>query len=210
MAGWYTLQHVFYEDAGALAVDLNLLDASGTVVFTETRFTAADTIPAEVGGNRYAWFTFINVVDGVAVDDHQLSLPVSPTGKSNFGFVSKYKKGGSVPTGNTEFVFQAADLNFHTSSYQWLLVNQADGDAQFKGEGTINGGYDDNGNPYKFMLWATDGDQKDPAEPDQLRIKIWWDDGGDEHVIYDNKVDGDEFGLEIGGGNIVVHSGKKK
>jgi hypothetical protein len=34
------------------------------------------------------------------------------TGKANFGFVSKYKKGASTPTGNTEFQFKAGDLNF--------------------------------------------------------------------------------------------------
>ena len=30
----------------------------------------------------------------------------SLTGKATFGFVSKYKKGASIPTGNTEFHFQ--------------------------------------------------------------------------------------------------------
>jgi hypothetical protein len=39
-------------------------------------------------------------------------------GKGTFGFVSKYKKGATVPTGQTEFMFQAGDLNFHSSSYQ--------------------------------------------------------------------------------------------
>jgi YVTN family beta-propeller protein len=32
-------------------------------------------------------------------------------GKANFGFVSKYKKGATVPTGQTEFQFHVADLN---------------------------------------------------------------------------------------------------
>ncbi|MCB0297608.1 MAG: hypothetical protein KDI38_19190 [Calditrichaeota bacterium] len=71
-AGWYTLQHVFYESGGALAVDLNLLDSGGNVLFTETRTNASDVIPDEVGGNRYAWFTFINVDGGVAVDEFEI------------------------------------------------------------------------------------------------------------------------------------------
>jgi hypothetical protein len=187
-AGWYTLQHVFYEDSGALAVDLNLLDSLGTVLFTETRFNAADTIPGEVGGNRYAWFTFINVAGGIAVDEHQLLVPMFPTGKANFGFVSKYKKGATVPEGNTEFQFEAGDLNFHSTSYEWLLVTGSDY-AKFKGSGTINGAGD-----YKFMLWAGDND------PDTFRIKIWYEDGGNEIVVYDNGMD-----QAIGGGNIVVH-----
>jgi hypothetical protein len=76
-AGWYTLQHVFYDNSGVLAVDLNLLDADGNALFTETRSDAADTIPAEVGGNRYAWFTYVNVPGGVPVDNHQLILSLS-------------------------------------------------------------------------------------------------------------------------------------
>ena len=60
------------ESGGALAVDLNLLDSGGNVLFTETRTNASDVIPDEVGGNRYAWFTFINVDGGVAVDEFEL------------------------------------------------------------------------------------------------------------------------------------------
>lgn len=71
-AGWYTLQHVFRDNAGVLAVDLNLVDADGNVLWTETRSTPLDTIPAEVGGNRYAWFTTIDVGGGIAVDAHEL------------------------------------------------------------------------------------------------------------------------------------------
>ena len=109
-------------------------------------------------------------------------------GKANFGFVSKYKKGASVPTGNTEFQFKAGDLNFHSNNYDWLVVTGSDY-ARFKGTGTINGEGE-----YKFMIWAGDG------EPDTFRIKIWYEEGGEEMVVYDNGMD-----QAIGGGNIVVH-----
>ncbi|HMB64330.1 MAG TPA: PKD domain-containing protein, partial [Eudoraea sp.] len=59
------------------------------------------------------------------------------TGKANFGFVSKYKKGQSVPDGNTEFQFQTANLNFKSTSYDWLIV--AGTKAMLKGNGNING-----------------------------------------------------------------------
>jgi len=72
------------------------------------------------------------------------------TGKATFGFVSKYIKGKVDPTGNTEFQFKAGDLNFKSTSYEWLVV--AGARAQFKGLGTING----TGN-YGFMLTAIDG-----------------------------------------------------
>jgi len=111
-------------------------------------------------------------------------------GRASFGFVAKYKKGASVPEGNTEFQFKAGNLNFHSTSYDWLVVNQGGARAQFKGSGTINGSGD-----YTFMLWAGDG------EPDTFRIKIWYEDGGTEVVVYDNYME-----QTIGGGSIVVHT----
>jgi hypothetical protein len=107
------------------------------------------------------------------------------SGKATFGFVAKYKKGADIPEGNTEFVFKAGDLNFHSTSYEWLVV--AGNKAQFKGVGTINGE-----GTYKFMIFADDDD------PDTFRIQIW--DAGDG-LVYDN---GSQQSL--GGGSIVVHS----
>jgi hypothetical protein len=75
--GWYTLQHVFRDQGGALAVDLNLVDGNGDVLFTETRFNPADLIDSIVGGNRYGWFT--HVTDTVVpLDDTRLDLAVIP------------------------------------------------------------------------------------------------------------------------------------
>jgi hypothetical protein len=71
-AGWYTLQHMFYDDGGALAVDLNILDSGGNILFTETRSDAGDVIATEIGGNRYGWFTFINVDEGIGVDEQEI------------------------------------------------------------------------------------------------------------------------------------------
>jgi hypothetical protein len=116
----------------------------------------------------------------------------SLTGEATFGFVSKYKKGAIVPTGNTEFQFHVGDLNFHSSEYDWLVATGSDY-AKFKGTGTINGSGE-----YKFMLWAGD------ADPDTFRIKIWTEDEfGVETVIYDNG-----FDQAIGGGSIVIHAKK--
>jgi len=113
-------------------------------------------------------------------------------GKATFGFVSKYKKGAAVPTGNTEFQFKAGDLNFQSDSYDWLVI--AGDKAMYKGTGTINGTGD-----YGFMLSATDSD------PDLFRIKI--QDKINDDVIYDNKQDGED-GTQLGGGQIIVHKGK--
>ena len=64
------------------------------------------------------------VTGGGWVDSPQGAYVPDPslTGKATFGFVSKYKKGASVPTGQTEFQFKAGDLNFHSTSYDWPLV----------------------------------------------------------------------------------------
>jgi hypothetical protein len=121
----------------------------------------------------------------------------SLAGKANFGFVSKYLKGASVPTGHTAFEFKMAGLSFSSQSYEWLVVNQSGTNAQFKGSGLINGAADSNGNAYQFMLWAGDG------APDTFRIRIWWEDANGEHDVYDNGVD-----QPIGGGSIVVHTKK--
>ncbi|MFC3613555.1 VCBS domain-containing protein, partial [Lutimaribacter marinistellae] len=67
-SGWYTLQHVFREDGGVLAVDLNVIADDGTVLFTETLSDPADTIGVVVGGNRYGWFTDITIPGGLAID----------------------------------------------------------------------------------------------------------------------------------------------
>jgi hypothetical protein len=116
------------------------------------------------------------------------------TGKATFGFVAKYKKGANAPDGQAEFQFQAGNLNFHSSSYDWLVVTGSDY-ARFKGTGTINGYGGDYGD-YKFMLWAGDND------PDTFRIKIWEeDDDGNEFVVYDNGMD-----QAIDGGSIIVHT----
>lgn len=114
-------------------------------------------------------------------------------GKAHFAFVSKYAKGKTVPDGNASFRFKVADLDFESTSYEWLVVNQGGTNAQFKGSGTINGGLAPNGTEFRFMIWARD------ASPDTFRIKIWYENGG-EVVVYDNGHD-----QPIGAGSIKVH-----
>jgi hypothetical protein len=130
------------------------------------------------------------------------------TGKAKFGFVSKYKKGGTIPTGETEFNFKVADLNFHSTSYDWLVI--AGAKALYKGIGTINGEGE-----YKFMLTGIDANvnEHDAFDVDRFRIRIWSeDDQENENVVYDNgfgaKDDDDFATTEIGGGSIVIHKSK--
>ena len=122
------------------------------------------------------------------------------TGRANFGFVSKYPKGQSVPSGNTDFQFQAAGLNFKSTVYDWLVV--AGAKAQYKGSGTINGAGD-----YGFMLTAVDGQVNGGGGVDRFRIKIW--DKASGAIVYDNQVAADDNATpttSLGGGSIVIHN----
>jgi YVTN family beta-propeller protein len=124
------------------------------------------------------------------------------SGRATFGFVSRYERGATVPSGMTEFAFQLADLRFRSSSYAWLVV--AGSRAQFKGTGTIN----DQGS-YGFMITAVDGGPGNRGG-DRFRIKIW-DRDTDDAVVYDNQVacsDTTDAALPctgLLGGNIVIH-----
>ena len=129
----------------------------------------------------------------------------SLSGRANFGFVSKYKKGANTPSGNTDFRFKAGDLDFHSDTYDWLIITGAR--AQYKGVGTINGA----GN-YGFMLTAIDAALTPSTDTDLFRIKIWDMDAGDA-IVYDNQIgagDNADPTTAIAGGSIVIHTQGKK
>lgn len=128
----------------------------------------------------------------------------SLSGKANFGFVSKYKKGATVPTGQTEFHFQAGNFRFFSDTYQWLVVSGPKG--QYKGTGSVNG---ESG--YSFLLTLTDGQVSGGGGTDKFRIKITNTATG--ALVYDNVVgapdDMDKANPQVlGGGSIVIHTGK--
>jgi len=173
-----------YANAGIHALGLTVTDSDGDIC--QQTFEYVVVYDPEGG--------FVTGGGWIDSPEGACELDLSLTGKANFGFVAKYKNGASTPDGSTEFQFKAGDLNFRSSSYDWLVVNQNDSNAQFKGAGTINGMGD-----FRFMLWAGDHDSGDT-----FRIKIWEQVGGVEDVVYDNG-----FEEAISGGSIVVHTGKK-
>ena len=170
-----------YTSVGVYTVTATITDAAGE---SDTEFFQY-VVAYDPSGGFVTGGGWINSPIGAYTPDPSL------TGKATFGFVSKYKKGANVPTGNTEFQFKVADLNFKSTSYDWLAVTGSDY-AMFKGLGTVN-----SEGVYKFMIWAGDND------PDTFRIKIWYEEDDNEVVIYDNGTD-----QEIEGGSIVVHTTK--
>ncbi|MEX2140630.1 MAG: PKD domain-containing protein [Pirellulales bacterium] len=185
-------------------------NVSGSHTYTAAGvYTLALTVTDDDGASHESTFQYVVVYDPSAgfvtgggwITSPAGAYPDEPTltGKANFGFNSQYKKGAAIPTGQTEFQFKVADLNFRSSSYEWLVVSGAR--AQYKGTGTINGA----GN-YGFMLTAIDGQINGGGGVDKFRIKIW--DRATDTVVYDNQVGADDDAAPttaLGGGQIVIH-----
>ena len=186
-----------YPEAGIYTIKLTVTDDDDGAGFSVYRYVVVyDPNDGFVTGGGW-----INSPLGAYIDPACIASCLDPTGKANFGFVSKYKNGATTPTGQTQFQFKAGDLNFHSDSYQWLVI--AGANAKYKGEGTINGV----GN-FGFMLTATDGDINGGGTVDTFRIKIWDMDNSD-FVVYDNMreiLDLDDYsGTELEGGSIKIH-----
>jgi endonuclease G len=197
--------------------------AAGTCTATHT-FTATGvyhvgvTVTDDDGGSATSDFQYVVVFDpaaGFVTGGGWINSPAgayvpSPdlSGKATFGFVSKYQKGQSTPSGNTQFQFSAAGFRFASTSYDWLVI--AGAKAQYKGTGVVT----NSTATYGFLLTATDGDMKNgnAAGPDKFRIKIW--DIATSNVVYDNVLGGsDDVDAAnpqvLGGGNIQIQSNTK-
>jgi hypothetical protein len=120
-------------------------------------------------------------------------------GRANFGFVSRYRKGSTIPEGSTNFHFNAADFKFDSDTYEWLVVSGPK--ARYRGTGSVNGIAG-----YAFELTAWDGQVNGGGGVDKFRIKIWQ--GSPGNVLYDNErgtADGADPITILGGGSIVIH-----
>jgi hypothetical protein len=195
-------------DGNSSAATIVETNGSGTATATHTYstpgvYTLTLTVTDDENASGTCSFQFIVIFDPNAgfvtgggwftSPPGAYTLDPTATGKATFGFVSKYKKGATVPDGNTVFQFVAGDLNFKSTSYEWLVI--AGPKAMFKGSGTINGAGD-----YAFMVSAIDG------SPDRFRIRIW--DKVTNVVIYDNQIgaaDDASPTTTLGGGSITIH-----
>jgi hypothetical protein len=201
-------------DGSTIAGAVSEASGSGTATGSHSYatpgvYTVAATVADGDGGSGSGTFQYVVVYDpsgGFVTGGGWITSPagayaVDPglSGKANFGFNAKYQNGANVPTGNTQFHFKAGSLNFHSTSYQWLVV--AGAKAQFKGSGAINGTGD-----YGFILTAVDGQVSGGGGADKFRIKIWSNATG--AVVYDSQIGADdtaEPSTVLGGGSIVIH-----
>jgi PKD repeat protein len=180
-----------YATPGVYTVTLTVTDKDGASVTTIFQYVVVyDAADGFVTGGGW-----INSPAGAYVANPSL------TGKANFGFVSKYQRGTTTPTGQTEFQFKAGSFNFHSSSYEWLVV--AGARAIYKGTGTVNGS-----GSYGFQLTAIDGQVSGGGGVDKFRIKVW-DKTNNDAIVYDNQMgaanDADPT-TALGGGSIVIHT----
>ena len=180
-----------YASAGIYTVCLTVTDDDGGA---DTKCSASYVVVYDPAAGFVTGGGWVNVPAG--------SYPADPSvsGPGRFGFVSKYQKGASSPVGNTEFQFQAGGLNFHSSSYDWLVI--AGAKALYKGAGTVNGQ-----DGYKFLVSAVDGAQSGGGGVDKFRIKIWNATTG--VVVFDNQIGAaDDAGATsaISQGSIVIHN----
>lgn len=180
-----------YSFPGVYTLNVQVIDICGQVATQEFQYIVIyDPSAGFVTGG--GWF---NSPAGAHVNN------TAATGKASFGFVSKYKKGSTIPEGNTDFQFHAADLRFKSTAYEWLVI--AGHKAMYKGVGDLNGSPG-----YGFLISAVDGDKISTASPDKFRIKIW---DAAEAIVYDNQMndeDAEEATMMLGGGSIVIHDGK--
>jgi hypothetical protein len=195
------------EDRGTVSADYTFTVAGVYLVSLTVTDQCGDSATTNTIGGLDAMVVVYDPNAGFVTGGGWISSPLGAyapdpalAGKANFGFVSKYQKGKSVPTGETEFQFKVADLNFHSASYDWLVISGSK--AQYKGRGTINGAGD-----YGFMLTATDGDLRGRGQADMIRIKIT--DRISGALVYDNQmgaVDETDPTTALGGGSIVIHT----
>jgi len=76
--GWHTLEHQFRDDGtGVLEVTMNLYGPSKTLLNTWVLSDPSDTIPAEVGGNGYGWFSSMET-GTLAIDNAELRVSAAP------------------------------------------------------------------------------------------------------------------------------------
>lgn len=84
-AGWYTFVHEFYDNgSGVLEVALHVFNAANTSIFTKILSTPADIIGNPAGGNRYLWFTNIDIAGGIPVNGIELTtIDTNPVQRFN-------------------------------------------------------------------------------------------------------------------------------
>lgn len=209
-AGRSEWSRTFEGKGEAVGRDVQQTDDNGYVVvgftipYWEKDATDIYVVKADaegVGGPRDSGASARHVFGGGSIDSRPGAFVTNPrsSGKATFVFVSAYKRGDSLPSGQTHFLLPSANLEFRSDSYTWLTVTG--GTAQYSGTGFLNG---EKG--YCFITTAFAGRAHGGNDVDRYRMKIWRP-GGD--IVYDN-VPGASDDIETGklqaltGGSVII------
>jgi len=101
----------------------------------------------------------------------------SPSGRSTFGFNSKYHSNAKNLKGEVQLTF-GAGTNFEANNLDYLTITGAR--AQVGGQGKLNGD-----GPYNFILTMIDGQTEGGGGVDRIRLKVWHKVTG--QVVYDTQ-----------------------
>jgi len=167
-----------YTAVGIYDVNLTVTDDSGAQSSDTTMVVVYDPDAGSATGGGWFWSAQGN-----------LKQAPESEGKATFGFVVKYKH--ETTAGNLAFQYHVGDINLKSGDITWLVVSGAN--AQFQGEGTINGE-----GLYTFRVLTKDGD-KAGGQPDEFTIKIWQGTDIEADPIYQ------ALNAQLGGGNIIIH-----
>jgi len=167
-----------YTAVGIYDVNLTVTDNRGAQSSDTTMVVVYDPDAGSATGGGWFWSA-----------EGNLKRDLESEGKATFGFVVKYKQ--ETAAGNLEFQYHVGDINLKSRDITWLVVSSAN--AQFQGEGTINGE-----GLYTFRMLAMDGDQAG-GQPDEFTIRIWQGTDTEADPIYQ------AIHAQLGGGNIIVH-----
>ena len=167
-----------YTAVGIFEVNLTVTDDIGVQSSDTTMVVVYDPDAGSATGGGWFWSARGN-----------LKRDLESEGKATFGFVVKYKQ--ETAAGNLEFQYHVGDINLKSSEITWLVVNGTN--AQFQGEGTINGE-----GLYTFRMLAKDGD-KAGGQPDEFTIRIWQGTDTEADPVYQ------AINAQLGGGNIIIH-----
>ena len=118
-------------------------------------------------------------------------------GRASLAFTAISHGGADTPKGQLQF--RVGRMNFHSTSFEQLVVTGAK--AELRGTGTINGR-----GSFAFLLTIIDGRRAGGA--DMVRIAVWNPDTG--AVLYDSGGrgsgnDDDDNLTPLGGGDVTIH-----
>jgi hypothetical protein len=156
-AGTASGSHV-YTAPGIYSISITVTDDdTGATTATATSYV----VVYDASGGRVTGGTNFPSPSGAYTPNDPLDT--NYIGDAHIGFNVRYNNpGDTVPNGQADFRFNAADLDFKATGFTWLVVENSQTRAYFRGTGKVN-----NVAGYDFLVSIIDG-----APVDAVRIQV--------------------------------------